>query len=52
VCGEQHSQKAGAEAALDWLYERRARMPPEMLDPREAGHRKALGEAVHKLRGL
>lgn len=39
-----------AEAALDWLYDRRAHMPPELLDHREARHRKALREAVRRVR--
>ncbi len=39
-----------AEATLDWLYDRRAHMPPEMLDPREARHRKALREAIRRAR--
>jgi hypothetical protein len=39
-----------AEAALDWLYSRRAHMPEEMLDGREAKHRKALREAIRKVR--
>jgi hypothetical protein len=38
-----------AENALDWLYDRRAHMPPEMLDPREAKHRRALREALGRL---
>ncbi len=39
-----------AEAALHWLYVRRAHMPPEQLDPREASHRNALQEAIRKWR--
>ena len=39
-----------AEATLDWLYDRRAHMPEELLDHREARHRKALREAVQRAR--
>jgi hypothetical protein len=35
-----------AEAALGWLYDRRAHLPEELLDHREARHR----EAVRKVR--
>jgi hypothetical protein len=50
VSGEQHSQKAGAEAALDWLYERRVHYPPELLDPREGKHSRRLRAALRTLR--
>jgi hypothetical protein len=39
-----------AEAALSWLYDRRANLPEELLDHREARHCKALREAVRKAR--
>ena len=40
-----------AENALSWLYDRRAHLPEELLDPREAKHRKALRQAVRKASG-
>ena len=40
-----------AETALDWLYDRRAHMPEELLDHREAKHRKVLREAIKRMRG-
>jgi hypothetical protein len=39
-----------AEAALDWLYDRRAHMPPELFDTREARHRKELRQAIRRVR--
>jgi hypothetical protein len=39
-----------AEAVLDWLYDRRAHLPEELLDHREARYRKALCEAIRKAR--
>jgi hypothetical protein len=39
-----------ADDVLDWLYDRRAHMPLEMLDGREARHRRVLREAIRKVR--
>jgi len=56
LAGEQARQNAqqnllqAADAALDWLSARRAHYPPEQLDPREARHRKALREAIRRVR--
>jgi len=41
-----------AENALNWLYDRRAHLPEELLDHREAKHRKALREALGSLASL
>jgi len=40
-----------AEAALAWLYDRRAHMPEEMMDGREGGHRRRLLAAIRRARG-
>jgi hypothetical protein len=40
-----------AEAALGWLYDRRAHLPEELLDHREARHREAVREAGRRARG-
>ena len=40
-----------AENALNWLYNRRAHLPEELLDHREAKHRKALRQAIRKASG-
>jgi len=42
---------AVSEQVLDWLYDRRAHMPEELLDHREAKHRKVLREAIKRMRG-
>jgi hypothetical protein len=41
-----------AENAVAWLESRRAHYPPQMRDGREGVHRKALAEAVAKLRDM
>jgi hypothetical protein len=46
----QEELMQAAEAALRWLYDRRAHLPEELLDHREARHRKALREAVRRVR--
>lgn len=39
-----------AETVLAWLYDRRAHTPEEMVDPREARHRKRLLAAVRNVK--
>jgi hypothetical protein len=39
-----------AENVVAWLYDRRAHLLEELLDHREARHRKALREAIRQAR--
>ena len=53
AAGQRHAQEElleAAEAALAWLYDRRAHVPEEMLDPREHKHRKRLFAAIREAR--
>ena len=47
----QNELLATAEGVLAWLHDRRAHMPEEMIDGREARHRKRLLVAIRRARG-
>ena len=54
AAGERHEAQEElletAEAVLDWLDDRRAHYPPELLDAREGKHSKRLRAALRTLR--